>query len=507
MVWSATLIFTLQLACLSIFFAFAFFNYLYAFASLRKPVIPRVPHGGKNVAVVIVAYNEKFVLERTIKACEKLTYQNRFTVLADDSTDPEIIEQIRQFAIARGCKPLLNHSFTQEVCLESGEHRVEPIEIWESKDFVLFHRPSKEGFKAGSLQKLQTYLERRNIPYMYLLDADWEPQPDALERTLEVLEAQDDIAFVQTKRVALPDGMNVFQKYVSLSEEGCYYVDFEGRQVLNHPVLFSGCCTMLRLSAIAHVGGFMPGHLTEDIDLTNRFWLSGFKGVYLGNVVNYGEVPFTHDHFRRQQERWCAGTARVLREYFWAIVKSDKLTVSAKLSALRQNAYYATPLLTGAVIVFGMSTVWWLATGWNSYAVEYYLYLLSFVEIPFVITIGICMLSNLVEPFVMIVFKQRSYRDLLHFPMMLWYGWSVMLTYILANLKGLFGIKLDWFRTPKFLRNHIGPLSSGPASVRVLNLCVCVAFIGFYFLEGWVFGWFDTWGLLLVPAFLLASMK
>ena len=507
MVWSATLIFLIQLACLSVFFSFAFFNYLYAFASLRKSYIPRTPHSGEEVAVVIVAYNEKFVLERTLRGCEKLTYPNRFTVLADDSTDPEIIDQIRQFAITRGCKQLLNHSFTQEITTKSGDVRLEPIEIWESKDFVLFHRPSKNGFKAGSLQKLQAYLEHRHTKYMYLLDADWKPQVDALERTLEVLEAREDIAFVQTKRVAYPYGMNVFQKYIALSEEGCYYVDFEGRQVLGHPALFSGCCTMLRLSAIEQVGGFMPGHLTEDIDLTNRFWLAGWKGVYLGNVVNHGEVPFSHDHFRRQQERWCAGTARVLREYFWAILKSNKLTVGGKFSALRQNAYYATPLLIGAVIIFGMATVWWLAAGWNSYPVEYYLYLLSFVKFPFVIVICICFLSNLIQPFVMIVFKRRSYRDLVHFPMMLWYGWSVMLTYIMANLKGLFGTKLDWFRTPKFLRNQVGPLSGGSISVRIVNLSVCAAFMAFYFIEGWVFGWFDTWGLLLVPAFLIASRK
>ena len=91
--------------------------------------------------------------------------------------------------------------------------------------------------------------------------------------------------------------------------------------------------------------------------------------------------------------------------------------------------------------------------------------------------------------------------------MMLWYGWSVMLTYIMANLKGLFRINLDWFRTPKFLRNQVGPLSISPISTRILNLSICVAFIAFYFAEGWVFGWFDTWGLLLVPAFLIASLK
>jgi cellulose synthase/poly-beta-1,6-N-acetylglucosamine synthase-like glycosyltransferase len=75
-------------------------------------------------------------------------------------------------------------------------------------------------------------------------------------------------------------------------EEGCYYIDFEGRQVLGHPTLFSGCCTLFRLDAVARVGWFTAGHLTEDLDLTDRLWLDGWKGVYLEDVINYGEVPF-----------------------------------------------------------------------------------------------------------------------------------------------------------------------------------------------------------------------
>ena len=75
-----------------------------------------------------------------------------------------------------------------------GQARQEPIEIWESPDFVLFHRPINAGFKGGSLQKVLQYLRHRDIELMYLLDADWRPQPDALERTLEVLEADDEVA-------------------------------------------------------------------------------------------------------------------------------------------------------------------------------------------------------------------------------------------------------------------------------------------------------------------------
>jgi hypothetical protein len=154
-----------------------------------------------------------------------------------------------------------------------------------------------------------------------------------------------------------------------------------------------------------------------------------------------------------------------------------------------------------------MGTIWWLTTDWNSYAVEYYLYFLDRFKTPFVIAVYLCILSNFIEPLIMILVKKRSYLDLLHFPMMVWYAWSVLLTYITGNVKGFFRINMGWFRTPKFLRHQVGDLSHVPASVRAINLCMCLAILGFYFTEGWVFGWFDTFGLLLVPAFLIASTK
>jgi cellulose synthase/poly-beta-1,6-N-acetylglucosamine synthase-like glycosyltransferase len=383
----------------------------------------------------------------------------------------------------------------------------EPIEIWESADFVLFHRPINAGFKAGSLLKIQHYLQSRNIELMYLLDADWHPQQDTLERTLEVLEANKNTAFVQTKRLSFPTGMNLFQKYVAFFEEGCYYVDFAGRQVLGHPILFSGCCTLFRLDTIAEVGGFTPGHLTEDLDLTDRLWLHGWKGIYLGKVINYGEVPFSYDHYRRQQERWAAGSARALRDFLWPILRTKEFNWVEKLSAIRQNAYFTSTLLTGLMILLGILTIFWLALARNTYAVEYYLYLLGSVKIPFIILLYWCILSNFVELLVMIIFKTHRYRDLLHIPMVVWYAWSILPTYIIGNFKGLFSLSLDWFCTPKFIRSQVRHLPPAPSSVRMLNVCIFAILLGFYFSQGWIFGWFDEFALILIPAFLLASIK
>ena len=507
MAWPAIILLVVQGLLLAVFSFFSFFNCLYGIASLWKPRIRRTRPSGKKVAVVIVSFNEKYVLEKTIGACEALSYPNKLIVLGDDSKDPEVVERLRCFAASRGCKKVVSHPFSQEMDDAHGRSCQEPIEIWESRNFVLFHRPCNAGFKAGNLEKVLQYLAGRNIDFMYLVDADWHPHQDALERTLGVLEAHEDVAFVQTKRISSPTGMNLFQKYVALAEEGCYYVDFEGRQVLGHPILFSGCCTLFRLDAVARVGGFTPGHLTEDLDLTNRLWLDGWKGIYLGDVINHGEVPFTYDHYRRQQERWAAGSARAFRDFFWMILTTKKLNLFEKLSAIRQNAYFTTTLLTGLAILLGMVTISFLALGWNTYSVEYYLYVMGVLKTPFVMLLYWCILSNFFEPLVMIIAKKRRLRELFHLPMMVWYAWGVLITYVVGNIKGLFGFRLDWFRTPKFLRSRVGHLPRLPASMRAFNLCTCLALICFYFSQGLVFGWFDEFALLLIPAFLLASIK
>lgn len=497
---------TVQALLLAIFSVFASFNYLYGFASLFRPRIPRTRHSSRRVAVVVVSFNEKYVLSETLHACDALSYPNKVIVLADDSTDPDVVASLRGIARARGCTQLSAHPHVQEVPSPVGPVP-EPIEIWQSPGFVFFHRPANVGFKGGSVAKVLKFLESQGIELMYLLDADWRPQMDALERALEVLEADPGVAFVQTKRISTPTGMTLFQRYVALIEEGCYYVDFEGRQVLGHPVLFSGCCTLFRLDAVKDVGGFTPGHLTEDLDLTDRLWLAGWKGIYLGDVVNYGEVPFTYDHYRRQQERWAAGSARAFRDFAWPLLKTNTLGWFSRLSALRQNAYFITTLLTGAAIMLGMMTIAWMVVAGDSYEVEAYLYFLDRWKAPYLALLYWCILSNLVEPLIMVVVKKRDYRSLLHIPMMVWYAWSVIPTYIIGNLKGLTGVELDWFRTPKFVRGSVGAVVGTPIAVRAGNIAICVALIGFYFIEAWHLGWFDEFALLLIPAFLLAAIR
>jgi hypothetical protein len=177
------------------------------------------------------------------------------------------------------------------------------------------------------------------------------------------------------------------------------------------------------------------------------------------------------------------------------------------MAAIRQNAYFSTNLLTAVAIVQGAATVLWLALGAGGFSVEYYLYLVSKWRIPLILTVYGCALSNFVEPVTMILIKKRAPRELVHLPMGVWYAWSVLLTYSKGTIRGLLGIRTDWFVTPKFLRGQAFLRSHLPATTRVLNFAACLGLLLLYFLEGWAFGWRDPFALLLVPAFLMASQK
>jgi cellulose synthase/poly-beta-1,6-N-acetylglucosamine synthase-like glycosyltransferase len=499
-------VFSFQIILLSCFAFFAFFNYTYGIASLINPRIKRVRHSQKKVAIVIVSYNEEHVLPETIKSCERLSYEDKLIVLSDDSDNPAITAKLIQLAKNKNCTKIeYPSSLNQIEC--NGETCQVSLDIWESASFVYIHRGSNLGFKGGNLIQVASYLRSRGIELMYLLDADWHPQSDAIERALEALEADENIAFVQTRRITFERHMGLFQRYVALSEEGCYYVDFEGRQVLGHPLLFSGCCTLLRLDAVESVGGFAFAHLTEDLDVTNRLWLAGWKGIYCSDIVNYGEVPFAYSDFRRQQERWSYGTACCLRDYTWRLLRCSHFNWFEKLSAIRQNGYFSTSLLTAAAILQGIATVIWLVAAAGSYSVEYYLYLVQSWRLPLVLSIYGCILSNFVEPLVMILVKKRRLADLVHLPMAVWYAWSVLLSYVQGNVKGLLGIPIYWFRTPKFLRGRPAIFSKPTPSVRLANAALCLALLLFYLFEGYAFGWRDPFALLLIPAFFLAASK
>ena len=220
--------------------------------------------------------------------------------------------------------------------------------------------------------------------------------------------------------------------------------------------------------------------------------------------MNYGEVPFSYGDFRRQQERWASGTARCLRDHFLAILRSKHLGWFEKLTAFRQNAYFATSLLTLLATAQGVATVVWSTLQAGGYQAEYYLSIVERWQLPVFLTIYSCVLSNLLGPVIMVLAKKRRLLDLIHVPIGKWYAYSVLLAYVVGSVKGLLGMKAGWFLTPKFIRGQSAVRPRRQATMRLMNAGFCAALLLAYSLEGWTFGWRDPFAILLIPAFMLA---
>ena len=147
---------------------FSFFNYLYAVSSCLQCKISRRSGPEPKIAIVICAFNEHYVLDATIEACKRLTYTNKTIVLADDSSDQDLVANLRRFAKDQGC--MISDSHTSAII--QGE-------VWESQAFVLIHRDENVGFKGGSLSQVCPYLEQRGfvlVLYLRVLPQDYRYQ-------------------------------------------------------------------------------------------------------------------------------------------------------------------------------------------------------------------------------------------------------------------------------------------------------------------------------------------
>ena len=496
------LLMTVPILLLLYFGFFAACNYAYAFAALsrrRPPTVPLRPDA--SVAVVIVSFNEREVIADTVAACERLSFQNKTVIVGDDSKDPETIAILRELAAERGC-----------VRAESARYAGTDVELWESPGFVVFHRAENVGFKAGNLATLQEYLQQRGFSHMYLLDADWRPQVDAIERCLEVIEVDPAIGYVQTKRLYHYGRTDHFQRCLALNEESCYLSDLPGRQRLGHMILFSGCCAMFDLPALYAVGGFQSGHLTEDIDLSNRFYLAGYRGVYLEDVANIGEVPPNYKAFRRQQERWAIGSARTFKEYFLPVLRS-RLSLRTKLSLLRQNAYYTAALgievsALWSLLVVVFATVGTRA-GWAVPEPEGLTRIIGYGLAP----VMLLTLFSGVVPLIVTTVKKREWVNLTYIPAACWIALSVVHTYAIANVKGFRNTAQTWFVTPKTNRKKGAVVVRAARRMRGLNLMTLGALTATYLAVyrdapgSSSLAMVAMYALLWIPAMVIASLK
>jgi cellulose synthase/poly-beta-1,6-N-acetylglucosamine synthase-like glycosyltransferase len=254
------------------------------------------------VTVQLPVFNEMHVVDRLLDAVAALDYpQDKLQIqLLDDSTDE-----------------------TVEICRNG-------IERLKSRGFDAqhIHRTDRTGFKAGALENGTRFAKG---DFLFILDADFVPNPDVLLKTIHYF-SDPNIGMIQTRWGHLNRTFNVLTRIQAMFLDGHLELEQTARNRSGRFFTFNGTGGIWRKSCIADAGGWEHDTLTEDMDLSYRAQLKGWRFIFLNDVETPAELPVDMDGFKSQQHRWTKGSIQVCKKVLPAIWRS-KVPLFVKLEA------------------------------------------------------------------------------------------------------------------------------------------------------------------------------
>ncbi len=297
----------------------------------RRETAPGIePEDGDwpHVAVQLPVYNEQHVIERLIDAAAALDYpSDRLEIqVLDDSTD-----ETTALAEAR-----------------ASYHRQRGLHV------DVIRRPTRAGYKAGALAWGSS---RTAAEYLAVFDADFRPRPDFLRRTIPRLNANPEVGVVQTRWSHLNDVYSTLTRVQALALDGHFVVEQTGRNRAGLLINFNGSGGVWRRACIEAAGGWQSDTMTEDMDLSYRAQVAGWRSLYLPDVDAPAELPPQMDALKRQQARWAKGSTQCLRKLGLPILRS-RLSAPQKLMALVHIGSYFTQPMMIIILLTTLPMIW-----------------------------------------------------------------------------------------------------------------------------------------------------
>jgi cellulose synthase/poly-beta-1,6-N-acetylglucosamine synthase-like glycosyltransferase len=283
------------------------------------------PDGPPTVTIQIPLYNERTSAEAVIRAAAGQDYpRERFDIqVLDDSTDEtsSIVAQVVESVRAEGV-------------------RIEHI-----------RREERVGYKAGALAE---GLGRSDAEFVAVFDADFTPHARFLSRLLveEVAFDEDDVAFVQTRWAWSEKERGPFQSALALLLDRHFYIQKPTRAFLGDVTTFNGSGGIWRRAAIDAAGGWSADTLTEDLDLSYRCALKGWRGRYLHDVAVESELPGHMRAFKLQQRRWARGNAQCFRKLYRKVMGSQGMIRDRWEEAFLLAGYAIHPILVANLVLW-----------------------------------------------------------------------------------------------------------------------------------------------------------
>lgn len=370
---------------------------------------PPEPEIWPLVTVQLPIFNEVYVAGRLIEAVCRLDYpRDRLEIqVLDDSVDETTAEV---------------------ACL---------VERFRQQGFDIhhLHRASREGFKAGALA---AGLKKARGEHVAVFDADFVPTPDFLRQSVPFFQ-DPAIGMVQARWGHLNREYSLLTRIQAIMLDGHFVVEHAARCSSGCFFNFNGTAGIWRRRTIEDAGGWEHDTLTEDLDLSYRAQLEGWKFLYLPDLVVPAELPVEINAYKSQQHRWAKGSIQTGRKLLSRVIKAP-ISLRAKLEAfvhLTNNASYLLMIFLSLLIFPAM----FLRRGteaWKLLAIDMPLFLAATVSVLAFYTTSQAALGA------------GWRRRLLQLPALMGLGIGLAVNNSRAVLEGLWQRGGVFHRTPKY---------------------------------------------------------
>ena len=371
-----------------------------------------------KVCVQLPVYNEQYVVERLINTVAKIRYPRElFEIQVLDDSNDETVE-IAMLACERlkACGINISH----------------------------IRRPNRIGFKAGALEYGQNLTDAE---FIAVFDADFLPPEDFIERTIDFF-TDPGIGMVQARWDHLNRDFSILTEVQSILLDGHFMIEHTYRNRSGRFFNFNGTAGIWRKSTIVDAGGWQHDTLTEDLDLSYRAQIKGWKFVYLPELTVPAELPVEISSFKSQQFRWAKGSIQVFKKLFPSIIRSKELSSKVKMEAFfHLAANFAYVMMVFLCLLMPLNIVIRIGHG---------IYEVMIFDLPvFVFATFSVMFFYLYSEITVInetlTMKNRSkLSPLLFLPFAISVGIGLAVNNCKAVIEALAGRKTDFIRTPKY---------------------------------------------------------
>ncbi len=383
--------------------------YLYMKNKGRQPVPAGTLDALPPVTIQLPIYNEMYVADRLIDAVCQIEYPRELLEIQvlDDSTDEtrSVAEQAVRRNASRGV------------------------------DITYIHRTDRTGYKAGALE---AGLKVAKGEFVAIFDADFIPTTDFLMRTVQFF-VDPKIAMVQARWGHINQDYSLLTKIQSILLDGHFVLEHGGRNRAGLFFNFNGTAGIWRRAAITDAGGWQHDTLTEDLDLSYRAQLRGWRFVFLPNLIAPAEVPVEMNSFKSQQHRWAKGSIQTCRKLLPRILRSN-IPLGAKAEAFfHLTANFNYPLMCVLSVLMAPSMVIRYNMGW---------YEMLIIDVPLFFAA-----TASVANFYMVC-QRELHADWItrakYLPFLMSIGIGLAINNTKAVFEALFNKQSEFARTPKY---------------------------------------------------------